>query len=232
MPESRCGQLTAIESDKENHGGKALVAWARAKNLGASSLDLLRIVKVRAADADARIRHRPVSGLLPRLEPSPDLPGPTPFQIGLRTAVVGLTTRAFVTCRAAHRGGRRRGCMPMLCRRSAAAVRIAYCAAQVNLVRLNRRAVPHAPPPRVIRTQRALSPRIALYNHATLFMTEGRIWCAQRWCAVARACAATPRQRLGVLHDHATYIHVRPQQRLPLILRRWLFCRGSRRSSP
>ncbi len=63
MPESRCGQLTAIESDKENYGGKALVAWARAKNLGASSLDLLRIVKVRAADADARIRHRLVSGL-------------------------------------------------------------------------------------------------------------------------------------------------------------------------
>ena len=78
MPESCCGQLTAIESDLEHYGGKALVACARAKNLGASSLDLLHIVKVRAADADARIRHRLVSGLLLRLEPSPDLPGPTP----------------------------------------------------------------------------------------------------------------------------------------------------------
>ncbi len=44
MTGNRCVQLTTIQ---RNAAGKALVADVKAKNLGASSVDLLRIVKVR-----------------------------------------------------------------------------------------------------------------------------------------------------------------------------------------
>jgi hypothetical protein len=44
MTGNRCVQLTTIQ---RNVAGKALVADVKAKNLGASSVDLLRIVKVR-----------------------------------------------------------------------------------------------------------------------------------------------------------------------------------------